>query len=64
MASIQVDGHEVPIVFLVDDVGYSRVLSHLLHVRFRFVESSIYIAQDKMSETGKLQQSIPVERSG
>jgi len=55
MASIRVDGDEVLVVFQVDDGGCSGVLSHLPHVRFRFLESSIYIEEEKMSETNELQ---------
>ena len=46
MASIRVDGYDIPLVFPVGDSGRARVPSHLLHVRFRFVESSIYVKEE------------------
>ena len=46
MASIRVDGYNVPLVFPVGDGGSARVPSHFLHVRFRFVESSIYVEEE------------------
>jgi hypothetical protein len=63
MASIRVDGHEVPIVFPLGEGSRATVCSHLLHVRFKFVESSIYIEEEQYSESGQLQQSIPVVKS-
>lgn len=63
MASIRVDGHEVPIVFPLDEGGRATVFSHLLHVRFKFVESSIYIEEEQYSEAGQLQQSFPTMKS-
>jgi len=52
MACIRVDGHDVPLVFPVDDGGQARIMSHLLHVRFRFVESSIYVKEERKSDSG------------
>ena len=63
MASIRVDGYDIPLVFPVGDGGLARVPSHLLHVRFRFVESSIYVEEEQRSKSGDVVQSIPVEKS-
>ena len=63
MASIRVDGYDIPLVFPVGDSGRARVPSHLLHVRFRFVESSIYVKEEQRSEFGDVVQSIPVGKS-
>jgi len=63
IACIQVDGNDVPLFFPVEDKGCTRVLSHLLYVRFRFVESSIYVEEERMLEPSKVQQSIPIVRS-
>ena len=60
MASIRVDGYDIPLVFPVGDDGRARVPSHLLHVRFRFVESSIYVKEEQRSESGDVVQSIPI----
>jgi len=63
MACIRVDGHEVPVVFPIERGGHAKVESHMLHVRFRFVESSIYLEEKKKSKSGELQQLIPVVKS-
>ena len=63
MASIRVDGYDIPLVFLVGDGGRARVPSHLLHVRFRFLESSIYVEEEQRSESGDVVQSIPVGKA-
>ena len=47
MASIRVDGYDIPLVFSIGDGGRARVPCHILHVRFRFVESSIYVEEEK-----------------
>ena len=60
MASIRVDGYDIPLEFPVGDGGHARVPSHLLHVRFRFVESSIYVEEEHRSEAGDVVKSIPV----
>jgi len=60
MACIRVDGHEGPLVFPLNERGRAKVLSHLLHVCFKFVESSIYIEEEKKSKLDELQQSIPM----
>ena len=63
MASIRVDGYDIPLEFPVGDSGHARVPSHLLHVRFRFVESSIYVEEEHRSEAGDVVKSIPVGKS-
>ena len=63
MASIRVDGYDIPLVFPIGDGGHATVPCHLLHVRFRFVESSIYVDEEKRSDLSEVVQSIPVEKS-
>ena len=63
MASIRVDGYDIPLVFPVADGECTRVPFHLLYVRFRFVESSIYVEEEQRSESGDVVQSIPVGKS-
>ena len=63
MASIRVDGYDIPLVFPISDGGCARVPCHLLHIRFRFVESSIYVEEEKRSDSGEVVQSIPVVKS-
>ncbi len=60
MAWLLVDGHSIPLVFPILDSGLARVACHLLHVRFRFVETSIYIEEEKWSESGEVLQSVLV----
>ena len=63
MAGIWVDGHEVSIVFPLEEQGCAIVSTHLLHVCFKFVELSIYVKEEKHSQSGEIQQSIPIARS-
>ena len=63
MASIRVDGYDIPLVFPIGDGGCARVPCHLLHVRFRFVESSIYVEEEKRADSGEVVESIPVVKS-
>ena len=63
MASIRVDGYDIPPVFPIGDGGRATVPCHLLHVRFKFVESSIYVEEEKRSDSGEVVQSIPVVKS-
>jgi len=57
-----VDGHGIPLVFSIHDRGCARVLSHLLHVHFKFVESSIYVEEERKSESRELLKSILIAR--
>ena len=63
MAYIRVDGHEVPLLFPIKDGEHARVCSHLLHIRFKFVECSIYVEEERMSESGEVKQFVPVQRA-
>jgi len=60
MAYIWVQGHNVPLVFLVVDGKCTKVMTHFLHIYFKLVESSIYIEEEKWSKLGKLEQSISI----
>ena len=50
-------------MFPVQDQGKARIMCHLLHVRFKFVECSIYIEEERRSKAGELVESIPIEKS-
>jgi len=63
IACIWVHGHSVPLVFPVEVGEYVKVMSHLLHIWFRFVESTIYIEEEKLFELGELEQSIFVVKT-
>ncbi len=58
MASIRADGHEIPLLLPLGEEGYALVSSHLLHVRFGFVQSSIYVEEEVMSNSGHLKEYI------
>jgi len=55
MACIQIGKYEISIVFFVDNGRHARVLNHLLYVYFRFIESSIYVKEERKSNLGELQ---------
>lgn len=48
----KIEGQEVPVLFLVENGGRAKVLCHLFHVHFRFVESSIYVEEERMLKSG------------
>ncbi len=62
MACIQLDGHKVPLLFSINDGGRTRVLNHFLHIRLRFVESSIYIKEERMLKSDEVQHFVHVMR--
>jgi len=49
-------------VFPIHEGGHARVLSHLLQVRFTFVESSIYVEEERKLELWELQESISIAK--
>jgi len=57
MASIRADGHKIPLVLLLGVDGYVVVSLHL-HVRFGFVQSSVYVEEEVMSDSGRLQEYV------
>ena len=63
MAFVRGEGCEFPIVFDVQQSGVARISSHLLHVRFKFIESSIYMEEEIRSNSGVLQQTVPIEKT-
>ena len=63
MACIRVDGYDIPLVFSAENGTRTRVLCHLLHIRFRFLEASIYVEEEKMLDLGEVQQFVPVVSS-
>jgi len=58
MASICANGHEVPLVLPLGEQGYVVVSLHLLHVRFGFVPSSMYVEEEVMSTSGHVQEYV------
>jgi len=50
-------------VFPVEEGGCATMLSHLPHIRFRFVESSMYVEEERKSALGELLQSVPIAKT-
>jgi len=64
MACIQIHSQDVPLVFLVENRECVKVMSHFLHLHFRFVsKSSTYIEEEKLSQSRELEQSIFVVKT-
>jgi hypothetical protein len=58
MAYIRASGHNVPLVLQIVEDGHARVYAHVLHARFGFHLTSIYIEEEIMSESGEVDRSI------
>jgi hypothetical protein len=60
MAYIRADGHEIPFVLAIGEERHAVVSLHLLHVRFGFVQSTIYVEEEVMSSSGCLKEYVHV----
>jgi hypothetical protein len=58
MAYIRATGHSVPLMMQIVEDGHARVCANVLHARFRFHPTSIYITEEVLSESGKVDKSI------
>jgi hypothetical protein len=58
MAYIRASGHNVPLVLQIERDGHAQVYAHVLHARFGFYLTSIYIEEEVMSESGEVDRSI------
>ncbi len=63
MVSIRADGYEVPLVLRVNGDGLVEVPIHLLHIRYGFIQSSIYVEEEIMSKSGALLESILMSKT-
>ena len=62
MASFRADGHEVPFILRLNDKGIVGISSHLLSIRFGFIEYSIYLEEEVHSSSGSLLESVLIPR--
>jgi len=58
MASIRADGYKVPLVLPLGEGGFVVVSSQLLHVQFGFIQSSVYVKEEVIADSGHLKESI------
>jgi hypothetical protein len=58
MAYIRATEHSVPLIMQIAEGGYARVYASVLHARFGFHPTSIYIEEEVLSESGKVDRTI------
>jgi hypothetical protein len=58
MAYVRATGHTIPLVLQITEDGHARVDANVLHARFGFHLSSIYIEEEVLSEFGEVDRSI------
>jgi hypothetical protein len=58
MAYIRASGYNVPLMMQIAEGGHSRVYANLLHARFGFHPTSIYIEEEVLSESCKVDRTI------
>jgi hypothetical protein len=58
MAYIRATGHSVPLMMQIAEGGHARVYANVLHARFGFHPTSIYIEEEVLSESGKVDRTI------
>jgi hypothetical protein len=58
MAYIRATGHSVPLMMQIAEGGHARVYASVLHARFGFHPTSIYIEEEVFSESGKVDRTI------
>jgi hypothetical protein len=58
MAYIRASGHSVPLTMQIVEGGHTRVYANVLHARFGFHPTSIYIEEEVLSESSKVDRTI------
>jgi hypothetical protein len=58
MAYIRASGHSLPLMMQIAEGGHARVYANLLHARFGFHPTLIYIEEEVLSESGKVDRTI------
>jgi hypothetical protein len=58
MAYIRVSGHNVPLMMQIVEGGHARVYANVLHAHFGFHPILIYIEEEVLSESGKVDRTI------
>jgi hypothetical protein len=58
MAYIRASGHSVPLMIQIAEGGHARVYANVLHTRFGFHPTSIYIEEEVLFKSGKVDRTI------
>jgi len=58
MAYIRASGHGVPLMMQIVEGGHARVYANVLHARFGFHPTSIYIEEEVLTESGRVDRTI------
>jgi hypothetical protein len=58
MAYIKASGHSVPLMMQIAEGGHARVYANVLHAPFGFHPISIYIEEEVLFESGKVDRTI------
>jgi hypothetical protein len=58
MAYIRALGHSVPLMMQIAEGGHARMYANVLHARFGFHSTLIYIEEEVLSESGKVDRTI------
>jgi hypothetical protein len=58
MAYIRVSGHSVPLMMQIAEGGHARVYTNVLHAHFGFHLNSIYIEEEVLSKSSKVERTI------
>jgi hypothetical protein len=58
MACIRAFGHSDPLMIQIVEGSHARVYTNVLHARFGFHPTSIYIKEEVLSESGKVYRTI------
>jgi hypothetical protein len=55
---IKISGHSVPLMMQIAEGGHARVYANVLHARFGFYSTLIYIKEEVFFESGKVDRTI------
>ena len=58
MAYIRALGHSIPLMMQIIEGGHARVYANVLHARFEFHPTLIYIEEEVLSKLGKVDRTI------
>ena len=58
IATIAVNGHEVPLVLPIDDGGFVKVPADLLYISFGLGESSMMVEEEILANYGVIKEGI------
>jgi hypothetical protein len=58
MACIKASGHSVPLMMQIAEGGHARVYANVLHAGFGFHPTLIYIEEEVLSKSSKVDRTI------